>query len=117
MREIKFRAWYEDGKRMISGFPSFHNDHFYNGRGLGIDFRVLKLMQSTGLQDKNDKEIYEGDILGGWLEHGVVVWIQEEARWGIDVQGDRRKIQFRDVNQDHLEVIGNIYENSDLLPS
>ncbi len=115
MREIKFRAWYEDGKRMIYGFPSFHNDHFYNDRGLGIDFRVLKLMQYTGLQDKNDKEIYEGDILGGWLEHGVVVWLQAEARWGIDVEGERKEIHFWEVNQDHLEVIGNIYKNPDLL--
>jgi hypothetical protein len=48
-------------------------------------------------------------------EDGVVVWIQEEARWGIDVEGDRREIQFRDVTHDHLDVIGNIYENPDLL--
>jgi len=72
-------------------------------------------MQYTGLQDKNGKEIYEGDILGGRLEHGVVVWIQEEARWGIDLNGNLQEIQFRQVNQDHLEVIGNIYENPDLL--
>ncbi len=115
MRDIKFRAWYEDGKRMIYGFPSFQNEHFYDGRGLGIDFRVLKLMQYTGLQDKNGKEIYEGDIVRGCLEHGVVVWIQEEARWGIDVGGERKDIPFWEVNHAHLEVIGNIFENPDLL--
>ena len=115
MRDKKFRAWYEDGKRMIYGFPNFQNGHFYDDRGLGIDFRVLKLMHSTGLQDTNGKPIYEGDILGGWREHGVVVWIQEEARWGIDVEGDQRDIQFRDLNHDQLDVIGNIYENPDLL--
>ena len=115
MRDMKFRAWYEDGQRMIYGLPNFQNNHFYDGHGLGIDFRVLKLMHYIGLQDTNGKPIYEGDILGGWLEHGVVVWIQEEARWGIDVEGDQRDIQFRNVNHDHLDVIGNIYENPDLL--
>jgi hypothetical protein len=115
MRDMKFRAWYEDGKRMIYGLPNFQNGHFYDDRGLGIDFRVLKLMHYIGLQDKNGKPIYEGDMLEGRLEHGVVVWIQEEARWGIDVEGNRRDIQFRDVNHDQLDVIGNIYENPDLL--
>ncbi len=44
----------------------------------------------------------------------MIVWIQEEAHWGIDVEGDGRDIQFRNVNHDRLDVIGNIYENPDL---
>ena len=115
MREFKFRAWYEDGKKMISGFPSFHNDHFYDGRGLGIDFRVLKLMQSTGLKDKHGKDIYEGDIVRGERDGEAGM---RQVMWSHRLAGFLPFCSDNDPRFDEhtlLEVIGNMYEHPELL--
>jgi hypothetical protein len=60
MREIKFRAW--DGEKMI--FPSDPDTYSKFVRGELVCPGVI-LMQYTGLEDKNGKEIYEGDIVRG----------------------------------------------------
>ena len=70
--------------------------------------------QYTGLKDCNDKEIYECDILGG-IVGGYVVWIDKEARFGIDVCGETGECNFDDFMQCDLEVIGNIWDNHELL--
>lgn len=84
-----------------------------------LNFDDVELMQSTGLFDKNGIEIYEGDILkassfANWL--GEVRYSAEtQAYMFFDTWGEHKK---RDVflNQfDQLEVIGNIYENRELL--
>lgn len=90
------------------------------------------LMQYTGLKDKNGKEIYESDIL---FFHGkkkqarfpqnVVFWNAKRCRWSLRVIGSRHPdhqeisldmVRLSDyANGGHYTVIGNIYENPELL--
>lgn len=80
------------------------------------DFDDIVLMQSTGLTDKNGKEIFEGDILGtdGGLLDGVVEYRTDLGMWTNSL--------FRYNNFERLcciansrEIIGNIWENGELL--
>jgi hypothetical protein len=72
------------------------------------------IMQFTGLTDKNGKEIYEGDILRveGW-SIGTVSYHKATFR----VTCEESRITLEDTSQIYLEVIGNVYENRELLPA
>ncbi|VNS72613.1 YopX protein [Streptococcus pneumoniae] len=91
------------------------------------DFDEIELMQSTGLKDKNGKEIFEGDIvrttrflgradeIGGFYEYekdyvGVVKVL--EGSWVIDTGSVAVRL-WSEI--DESEVLGNIYENPELL--
>jgi uncharacterized phage protein (TIGR01671 family) len=91
---------------------------------------LSKVRQFTGLQDKNGKEIYEGDILRSQPTPDLTVpYVTWEMAWEQDVFSDGRPIfslysmKHRTASDWHtigevrkpLEVIGNIYENSELL--
>ena len=111
MREIKFRAWattYEKRKNPKTEMKYFNLYELYPPRDCPI-------MQYTGLKDKNGREIYEGDIFSPELieENGFVEWDNKDSYF---------KLVFSDFSEplycyymDELEVIGNIYENPELL--
>ncbi len=138
-REIKFRAWLKADKKMYS--VKKINWTVRTTVLLESDFFLdaVELMQYTGLKDKNGKEIYEGDIvkildrdwpsqLGSYPEMNLQRYldflssycevIYSEDRFSLRqikgkgyFNGDLAKGYGRDV----CEVIGNIYENSNLL--
>lgn len=118
-REIKFRVWDHNTDTMM--IPD--NFEFYDGKigwidagreagpGLGNDGYPdqFEIMQYTGLHDKNGREIYEGDIVKN--ENGVLRVV--EFHDGSFTLGD---YYFGSIGAGRvLEVVGNIYENPDLL--
>lgn len=112
MREIKFRAWDDDQKQMLYG-EDFYSlvVCFDKGFNYLLNKSKFKVMQYTGLYDKNGKEIYEGDIVKvefPGLFYGVVEYDPPEWRM-------RRKSGGLWSFDERPEVIGNIYENPELL--
>lgn len=128
MENIKFRAWQRD-KRMMCKVRDIHflseqasleeKENVINTRR----FKDIKLMQFTGLYDKNGKEIYEGDIIkysayldeSAEIKEGIaqVVWDKEET--GYYLANDYKSNLFYLIKDLECEVIGNIYENYELL--
>ena len=131
MREIKFRAWDTYEKRWLNTdempiVPAEVTDYLEIYSDKWIVFQ-----QFTGLHDKNGKEIYEGDILGiGTTGQEYCEVVFRDGCFGINAgwlvrenrrQGINRDVFIplntycNDVFQDAVEVIGNIYENPELL--
>lgn len=88
-----------------------------------IDIEYMPLMQYTGLKDKNGKEIYEGDIIR-WRIDDFEEWTKFQIVWGNDYPAfEINPCEFEECNglqfitsiEGECEVIGNIYENPELL--
>lgn len=124
-REIKFRAWDNENKYMVTSkqgvFTALRNsmnivrqdDGYYNdGDLLKPNKEKYTLMQFTGMFDKNGKEIYEGDIVKYENMTGKIMFFngsfimsnfEETEEWELGV-----------INEE-VEIIGNIYDNPELL--
>ncbi len=122
MREIKFRAWDKDDKIMwenviiADGQACLsEGDIDFTDGDVGFSARLInnyELMQYTGLKDKNSKEIYEGDIVKLYSNVGRIIFIKGQYR--IDPNIEIMNNIYHAVSLG-LEVIGNIYENGELL--
>jgi hypothetical protein len=118
-REIKFRAYHKERKEIFEiASIDFEEKKaaLMNGiiKLLNVDFKQFELLQYTGLKDKNGKEIYEGDII--ICKYGPqiameVKWIDEGFRTLVKYDGDN----YVGFVKESAEVIGNIYENKNLL--
>lgn len=122
-REIKYRAWLKDENRMINNIASIRQDTkciYYDNNELfsyeRSSFDDIELMQYTGLKDKNGVKIFEGDIvkckIGNVDFEGYVYFYGGRFEF-IDFEDDE-ETEFL-CYCDDLEVIGNIYENKELL--
>ena len=140
MREIKFRAWEPLNKEMH--YLDFALYDYKDGdcrfvlpskrQGLRyytiMNLEAVEVMQFTGLLDKNGKEIFEGDIIkvtGEFAidDSGIIKWSQQEddytyhcgfmVDWQEEVKR-RSHLSFW-ANHREIEIIGNIYENPELL--
>jgi len=126
MREIKFRVWDKGLKQMIYlSEPEVVNDDFsaivfklrdYFASAFSSDkMEDLELMQYTGLKDKNGREIYEGDIVTMIDEFrripvlGVVRWDKKNCAFVLSESYSSHLLN------ETIEVLGNIYENPELL--
>jgi len=139
MRDIKFRAFYED--------KMYYADKFFSGLGCDyfqifgeewafvnyeenytmFDFNDGILMQYTGLKDKKGKDIYEGDIIRYDSDESMNKWVRGEIAEVIYIPARflLRMSPFNEISsnvnimrndvEDCVEVIGNIYENPELL--
>ena len=85
------------------------------------------VMQSTGFKDKNDREIFEGDILSDWNDVDgkqvqsfiQVFWCNQSGAWKLD-NSFKNDMSSGDLLSDELsdfayEITGNIYESPELL--
>lgn len=126
MREIKFRAWDKINNKMCD----YGSDEACTLWEDGCDFMGMSFiscqpnviwMQYTGLHDKNGKEIYEGDIvkrtcdLIGAEDDGFTGIVKYECAAFLleSFDGKNGRYLWDDVQE--LEVVGNIYENPELL--
>ncbi len=133
MRDIKFRVWDKETKHMhICGedvhdtinFEIETNRAYYynlqNGCGSLREDSDYVLMQYTGLKDKNGKEIYEGDIIKicaeglGGEAIGKIVYDEYDLAFVLKNEVEELSECLWYAEQ-QLEVIGNIYDNPELL--
>lgn len=149
-RVIKFRAWDDKGKKWLLGYDlgtlggfSMFGEVMLFGEWSQVlqetdlqEFDTIKLMQFTGLTDKNGVEIYEGDIVEfsdkwEWYRstYGIKMrFADKKEHTKLKAQYDaepmeRREVKIPDCYQElstsdlknYWEIIGNVFENPDLI--
>jgi len=141
-REIKFRAWDDLNKKWLLGYE-YKNlggfsltgecvllgewggvfDTFMFGKD-GKKWDDLKIMQFTGMKDKNDKEVYDGEIvtykrsIGNWIGQYMITThkiVFNEEIFAFVMEYGSQYIKLRKHWGYEYEVIGNIYQNQELL--
>ena len=130
MREIKFRAWIpqENSKPIMLNWEELQK---YDYKQKNYFITVLNdskcvLMQFTGLKDLKDKEMYEGDIIEYFHTHQEpdkkdVVIFAEGCFRTKNMHAENIDLKYQHIQDDELfwydcKVIGNIYENKDMIP-
>lgn len=128
MKELKFRAWLKDNKKMCQvGMLEFTykggvccDSESTSACRKYFDFEEIELMQYTDINDKNGIEIYDGDIV--LINGHKYVVVDEEGifakaieKYQVDFDWETIRRAKKDNFDLGIEVIGNIYENPELL--
>lgn len=125
----KYRAWDKEFKEMVQVNALVLDEQvikttYKNGNVVKEDMKNYELMQSTGLFDKNGKEIFEGDIITNGID---IVDVRNHETLGFYTMVNGREVFFghgtsieefeEDIEgfTEIAEIIGNIYENPELL--
>lgn len=121
-REIKFVAFDNNLKEIIPVDSIDFEKKIINKNGIWRFFDEVELMQDTGIRDKHDKKIYEGYIIEvTWANKKksikyIVKYVEDCAYYMLECVTDEYELDaFCGYSQEQLEVIGNIYENPELL--
>lgn len=120
----KFRAWDKEFKEMVQVDALVLDAQvikatYKNGNVVKEDIKYYDLMQTTGLLDKNGKEIFEGDIVDYKGRKAIVNWHGSYAsfiyRFVDELQ--ERKSEWKPLYLAYykFEVVGNVHENKELL--
>lgn len=133
-RTLKFRAWLKDQRVMTNPFELFDSDEDYLLNGDGVHVRNAEIMQYTGFADHVGVEIYDKDVIRftnpapskKWRKsHGekdyndmVVSFNQQRGCWALYWRSAAGELQWaslaRQLDDNHA-VVGNAYENGDLI--
>lgn len=132
MRDIKFRAWFHDTQEM----KNVETNNLYKGNKSSwlylsphpaSNYRSVEVMQYTGFEDDEDTEIYGGDIIEfcdfnslrtGGIEDDVIhvsVVKMSKGSWIVENGKHQDYLYQVLINDSDAKVIGNIYENPELL--
>ena len=118
-REIKFKAWNDKMKVMGEGFSlyeyvegSIKNKEMMEEGSPFFPIETI-FLQFTGLKDKNGKEIYDGDIVTfeNFIKKFEIVFL----KGCYFLNNDSSSFRINTCNQTRMEVIGNKFENTELL--
>lgn len=129
---LRFRAWHKTWEEMGKVKRIRFDDNgnvttvLFKGKDLGTNTKVyeIELMQSTGIVDKNGKEIFEGDIIAIEVddtETPINARVFQNSKIGVlmfHVFEDNEDVPMVELLEDNsvaFEIIGNIYENPELL--
>lgn len=119
----KFRAWHNELCRMMSISDMWFNVDSLGEIGLNdavmndyitVSPNEINLMQSTGLKDKNGKEIFEGDVVSIDTDEFDLLFVKYESGiyWLMD---DEECVEHLSDYYKYVSIVGNIYENPELL--
>lgn len=124
-RIIKFRAQRFDNRKWVYGDLEYNPGnkvariHSYDSKGSYEGQHIVipeSVCQFTGLLDRNGKEIYEGDITkAGTGEVYEICWYDDLASFMAEMVYNEKPFMLFDIESARQSVIGNIYDNPELL--
>jgi hypothetical protein len=114
-REIKFRAWVDWGfNEMINDYCFLDSDMSFMGHDrTNNNYKVISVMQFTGMKDCEGVDIYEGDVLEGTISKWKVIF--KNGCFLLEELYSSDFLTMFEANFKVIKIIGNIYQNPELL--